>query len=330
MKLTALIPAYNDDYALSFCLSSIVDYFDEIIVLDDASTDHTPDVALDCARRHPHVRYYRHEGAQLGWIEARNRLAALTDSEHLFWLDSDDVLCGYNADLFEEITESGRAAVQLQLTEMWGDFHHTTQRLRHYDRCHFYMNRRLVGDFRWTGGTCARCEPRGTAGLTSRVLTGRSPGPLFFHIKGVKSDHRLLERRYIRRWLRERAGAGRLGEFPFAYMEDAETDSIATAPIDEWPESVVHAAALDMLLKSRQDHLVLSYNSPFGLQPSALSAAAPRRPEVIEAALPGRFEIVYQNGAPVDRMDHGWSCTEADRLQQLTGKADLEEDSVRV
>ena len=33
-KLTALIPVYNDDYALGFCLASIVDHFDEIIVLD--------------------------------------------------------------------------------------------------------------------------------------------------------------------------------------------------------------------------------------------------------------------------------------------------------
>lgn len=32
-QLTALIPAHNDDYTLSFCLASIVDHFDETIVL---------------------------------------------------------------------------------------------------------------------------------------------------------------------------------------------------------------------------------------------------------------------------------------------------------
>ena len=93
MKLTALIPAYNDAYTLGLCLASIVEHFDEILVLDDASTDETPDVAADFARRHAHVRYVRHEGRQLGWVEARNRLLALTDAAHLFWLDSDDVLC---------------------------------------------------------------------------------------------------------------------------------------------------------------------------------------------------------------------------------------------
>ena len=161
MKLTALIPAYNDDYALRFCLASIVDHFDEIIVLDDASTDNTPDVAADCARRHGHVRYVRHEGRQLGWIEARNRLAAMTEAGHLFWLDADDVLCEYNAHVLQIVAQSPSAVTRLQLCEMWGDFHHTTQRLRHYDRCHVYVNRRAFSDFIWTGGTCARPEGQG-------------------------------------------------------------------------------------------------------------------------------------------------------------------------
>ncbi len=197
MKLTALIPPYNDDYALGFCLASIVDHFDEIIVLDDASTDDTPDVAADFARRHRHVRHVRHEGRLLGWVQARNQLAALTDADHLLWLDADDVLCEYNAGMLEALAQSPSAMTLLLLCEMWGDFHHTTQPLKHADPCHLYMNRRAVGGIRWEGVAVERqvfgSKPAGC---------GVSGWPLFFHIKGVKPDRRLAERRRMRDYLR--------------------------------------------------------------------------------------------------------------------------------
>ena len=50
MKLTALIPAHNDDYTLDLCLKAAADAFDEIFVLDDCSDDHTADVVLSHAR----------------------------------------------------------------------------------------------------------------------------------------------------------------------------------------------------------------------------------------------------------------------------------------
>ena len=60
MKLTALIPVHNDDYALSFCLASIVDHFDRIIVLDDASTDDTGGALASGVTREG-LEYLRHE-----------------------------------------------------------------------------------------------------------------------------------------------------------------------------------------------------------------------------------------------------------------------------
>ncbi len=284
MKLTALIPAYNDDYALRFCLASVVDHFDEIIVLDDASTDDTPDVAADIARRHKNVRYVRHAGRQLGWIEARNRLAALTEADHLFWLDADDVLCEYNAGLLQEMAETLAPIVRLQLTEMWGDFHHTTQRLRHYDRCHVYVNRRAFKKFFWTGGTCARPEGEGRE---RAIVTKNGSGPLLFHIKGVKPDRRLAERQRMRDYLRTADRPDGLGQFGAWGWG---------SPIGEMTADDIHRLANQVLLHSRQDKLTPTYRgSP--------DPKAPRRPEVIEAALPGRFEMIYEGGQAVDRID---------------------------
>jgi len=294
MKLTALIPAHNDDYALSFCLASIVDHFDRILVLSDASTDMTLNVAGHYASRHPDFHIIGYDGPQLGWIEARNRLLEYLDAlcgggELLFWLDADDVLCEYNAHVLREIAEGELPIVRLQLCEMWGDFNHTTQRTRHYDRCHVFVNRRLERDILWRGGSMAKLKVD-----TARSITAaRSPGPLFFHIKGVRSDRRLVERRFTRRWLKRRRNAD-----PPGGTEDLMHSTFGKEDI--------HRSALKMLLHSKQDHLKPTYLPGAEWPPNG---PAPKRPAVIEEEIRRgqRFEIVYRDGHPVDRIDHGWT-----------------------
>jgi len=286
-RLTALIPAHNDDYILSFCLAAAAPHFDEVLVLDDASTDHTPEVIADACRRWPHVRVLPRSvlgpaGWQLGWIEARNRLMAATDSDWLFFLDSDDVLAEYSAHLLHAIAEASDRApvVRLQLTELWGDFAHTTGRLRHYDRCHLFVNRSKVGDLRWTGGTAAKLPCLPTDG--SRLTAQRSAGPLFFHCKGVKPDRRLVERQFVRRWMRQR------GDGWAASSEDL-------AGLAEMPDEEVHRLAMRMLFCSKGD--------PCRPYP----ADGPRLPAVIRQA-PRRFQVVYGKVGDVplvaDRLDH--------------------------
>ncbi len=277
-RLTALIPAHNDDYTLDLCLAGIVEHFDEIVVLDDGSSDLTVAVAADAAARHQHVRVVRHDaGRGLGWIEARNRLMAETDSDWLFFLDADDVLAEYSAPMLRRIAEGSERAeaapiVRLQLTELWGDFGHTTGRLRHYDRCHTFLNRARLQNGSWGGGTAAKLLE------TKGMRPTRSDGPLFFHIKGVKPDRRLVERAAMRRWL----SAGRPGTLDaFAGLADMAPDE-------------VHARALRTLLHSRQDRI------------RPLPLGAPELPAVLRAA-PWRFRMVHDAaGRPVDRLDHGW------------------------
>ena len=271
MKLTAMVPAYNDDYALNFCLASLVDHFDEIIVFDDASTDHTPDVALSFGKA---VRYFRHEGRQLGWIDARNEMMRFTDSSHLFWLDSDDVLCEYEARHLVKIATGPHPLVRLGLVEMWGDLNHTTQRLKHHDKCHLFVNRNLLRDVRWSGGTAANYKPL-------KNIQTRGSRVMFFHLKGVKSDRRLALRRVVRKWMRM----------------DPRPECLEDLLLDK-DEQQIHALAMKSVLHSRMDKLRPSYLTPGG--------KAPRRPAVIRAALPGRFRITYTDGEPTDRVDNGW------------------------
>jgi len=280
-KLTALVPAHNDDYTLCLCLRSIVAYFDHVIVLDDASTDNTAEVALDFARRHLHVRYLRHEGRQLGWIEARNRLLASTESDHLFWLDADDVLCERNARSLRRIAAGHEAIVRLQLCELWGDLQHTTQRLRHYDRCHVFTNRRKLRDLRWGGHSAAAVRANPGGARKGAFHSARSEGPLLFHIKGVKPDRRLVERRFMRPWYRAGRPTRTVAEF---------------AHMDRMDKPEIHRRALDVLLNSRQDKIQ---------RPAPADAL--QLPAVLRQG-PGtrRFKMAYRDGRPVDRRDHGW------------------------
>jgi hypothetical protein len=167
--------------------------------------------------------------------------------------------------------------VRLCLTELWGDFVHTTGRLHHYDACHVFVNRSKVPDLNWTGGTAAKVSCLAADG--SRLTAGRSRGPLLFHCKGVKPDRRLAERQFVRAWMR--AGRpGRLADWPpLAGLSDEDT----------------HRLAMRMLFTSRQDRI-----RPYPITGPALPAVITQAPQ--------RFRVVYGKVGDVsliaDRLDH--------------------------
>ena len=278
-RLTALIPAHNDDYTLALCLRSCLPWFDEVIVLDDCSTDRTPDVACDLARVNRHLHYVRHEGdRQLGWVAARNRLLELAQSDWVFFLDADDILAEYAGPRLREIAEGRNPHVRLGLTEVWGDPDHTTQRLRHEDRCHCFLDRARLPQARWGG--CAAARPE----FGARAVPG--PWPMLFHCKGLKPDRRLVERMALRGWLRSGAG-GRCEDY---------------AGLDGLSADDLHQAALGFILRSRIDRITRSYRDGVALD------GAPARPAVLTGDPDARrFEMLTRDGRPYERVDHGWS-----------------------
>jgi hypothetical protein len=177
---------------------------------------------------------------------------------------------------------------------MWGDLYHTTGRLAHHDRCHIYQNRQLVPEATWTGTAGARFSPQGKA------TTKNGPGPLFFHLKGVKPDRRLVERGMMRGYLRAKDRPERLS---------------AHQGLAGLSEAQIHEQAVRHLLTSRIDHLVPTYRhlcaagSPLppgeGRERVEAHPQPPRRPEVIERA-PDRFLMIYKDGIAIDREDRGW------------------------
>jgi glycosyltransferase involved in cell wall biosynthesis len=89
-----LVTVFNREKYLSACLDSILassweDF--EVIVVDDASTDASRDVAAAYAERDPRVKVF-HNPANLGDYPNRARAAALASAPLLKYLDSDDLI----------------------------------------------------------------------------------------------------------------------------------------------------------------------------------------------------------------------------------------------
>jgi len=96
-ELSIVIPAYNERQRLGRTLSRICEYFAttplgtdgiEIIVVDDGSTDGTPEIVREFAREIPRLRLVsnrvnRGKGFSVrhGMLEARGRIALFTDAD---------------------------------------------------------------------------------------------------------------------------------------------------------------------------------------------------------------------------------------------------------
>lgn len=90
--VSVLMPVHNGERYLAGALDSILaqtlrDF--ELIVVDDGSTDRTPEIIDRYARRDGRVRVYRQENQ--GIPAARNKCLDLATGRYFAWMDSDDV-----------------------------------------------------------------------------------------------------------------------------------------------------------------------------------------------------------------------------------------------
>lgn len=105
LVFSVVIPAYNYGHLLPGAVESVLaqegdDY--ELLVIDDGSSDETPDVAARLLQRHgSRFRYLRQENCGLAAV--RNRGIDETSGDYLLFLDADDRLLPHALEKFRTL-----------------------------------------------------------------------------------------------------------------------------------------------------------------------------------------------------------------------------------
>jgi glycosyltransferase involved in cell wall biosynthesis len=96
-RVSLLIPARNEAHTIRRCLDGALHQTYEpyeVIVVDDGSSDATPAILAEYARRSPHLRVLRNETLATGWTGkafACQQAATAAQGEWLLFLDADTV-----------------------------------------------------------------------------------------------------------------------------------------------------------------------------------------------------------------------------------------------
>lgn len=92
-KVSIIIPVYNDEKHLKQCVDSVLNqtYKNlEIILVDDGSTDNTPQICEDYRENYDQIRVLRKKNGGVG--SSRNAGVAMATGEYVLFIDDDDWL----------------------------------------------------------------------------------------------------------------------------------------------------------------------------------------------------------------------------------------------
>ena len=91
--ITVIIPVYNSEKSLHFCIDSIISQtykYWNLILVDDGSTDDSPSICDEYAKKYENITVIHKENG--GVSSARNAGIDAADSEYIVFVDSDDYI----------------------------------------------------------------------------------------------------------------------------------------------------------------------------------------------------------------------------------------------
>lgn len=128
-KVSIIIPVYNDEVFIKRCLEALINQTlkdIEIIVVDDGSTDNTPNILKQYADKDSRIQVFTQENSKQG--AARNKGLDLAKGEYISFIDSDDWV---DENYFEQmLAVSERNNVDISIS--------SAQRLRKFNRISTY------------------------------------------------------------------------------------------------------------------------------------------------------------------------------------------------
>src|SRR4030042_3106655 len=93
MKVSIILPTYNGGRFITKAIKSVLgqsfaDY--EFLIVDDGSTDNTPEIVKEFSRKDKRIRYVREETNQ-DFQQALNQGLQLAEGEYIARIDDDDI-----------------------------------------------------------------------------------------------------------------------------------------------------------------------------------------------------------------------------------------------
>lgn len=111
-RISVIIPCYNVDAYIKECVESVIvqTFTDiEVIIVDDGSTDQSPQICEDLAKEDERIRVVHKTNG--GLSDARNVGTELAVGEYLFYLDGDDALVPTALSLLYNVAQSKDADI---------------------------------------------------------------------------------------------------------------------------------------------------------------------------------------------------------------------------
>lgn len=198
MKLTALMPARNEEWVIGLSARVALSWCDSLVILNHASTDRTADIIGELQAEYP-TRVFAISVPVAQWDEMEHRqflleraraLGGDLGATHIALIDADEILTGNISPNVREMVEQTPpcSMLQLPLYNLRGNIHR-------YHADGIWGNRIVSLAFRdhsaarWAGNTFHHREPHGIAWNPFRPLKQGQGGVL--HLWGC-SERRLL------------------------------------------------------------------------------------------------------------------------------------------
>lgn len=104
MGVSVIVPAYNSESTIEHCIKSILDLeievIDELIVVDDGSTDNTSQICRALENLYTKMKYFKKTNA--GVSSARNYGISKSTGQYIMFVDSDDEI---ESDILEKFAD---------------------------------------------------------------------------------------------------------------------------------------------------------------------------------------------------------------------------------
>lgn len=163
--VSVIIPVYNKEDYIKDCVESILrqSYRDvEIILVDDCSTDNSPNIISELISENDNIIYYRQPKNQ-GAAVARNIAISLASGRYVAFLDADDLWLPNKLEMQLNFMKENNAAFSCTALECINKYGITQGSIRHVKKIITYrliltntmiatstviVDREIVGDFR--------------------------------------------------------------------------------------------------------------------------------------------------------------------------------------